>query len=404
MKFIRFNLQIMKKNEMKKNIILSLLIIFSACSKKLDDNKSIMSTMMQWKQAVLSENPREISKFYSNDFFSEEIGGKEQVAEFWKIVINAGMIDGIEINLNTSKVDLNGDVAEFLIFDDEGEVEMGFILTKENKAWLISGTLSESNENYEDDYLAEYGDECIQIDGLYRCWDVHVPDKLDDKYPLVLDLHGWGDTVEDQKNISGFQSLADTFGFVLVWPYGLARSWNSGEECCPPASDDDIDDVDFLRKLIEKVSNQYNIDTKRIYFTGLSNGCAMAQRMAVEASDIVSSVACIALHLLVPESQNYSPVSVMTLFGTKDDLYYPSDLPGALENLNTWKEINNCEGDPKETWRSNDHFTLTYENCDNQTEVSLVTINEGGHVLYQGVQTDVNTSRMAWDFISRFKK
>ena len=147
MKFIRFNLQIMKKNEMKKNIILSLLIIFSACSNKLDDNKSIMSTMMQWKQAVLSENPREISKFYSNDFFSEEIGGKEQVAEFWKIVINAGMIDGIEINLNTSKVDLNGDVAEFLIFDDEGEVEMGFILTKENKAWLISGTLSESNEN-----------------------------------------------------------------------------------------------------------------------------------------------------------------------------------------------------------------------------------------------------------------
>ena len=129
MKFIRFNLQIMKKNEMKKNIILSLLIIFSACSKKLDDNKSIMSTMMQWKQAVLSENPREISKFYSNDFFSEEIGGKEQVAEFWKIVINAGMIDGIEINLNTSEIDLNGDVAEFLIFDDEGEVEMGFILT-----------------------------------------------------------------------------------------------------------------------------------------------------------------------------------------------------------------------------------------------------------------------------------
>ena len=54
----------MKKNEMKKNIILSLLIIFSACSNKLDDNKSIMSTMMQWKQAVLSENPREISKFY----------------------------------------------------------------------------------------------------------------------------------------------------------------------------------------------------------------------------------------------------------------------------------------------------------------------------------------------------
>lgn len=402
MRYIHFNL--LKNKELKKNIIFSLIIIFGACSSKLDDSQSIRSTMKQWKQAVLSENPREIAKFYSNNFFSEEIGGKEQVAEFWKIVINAGMIDGIEINLNTSQVDFNGDVAEFLIFNDEGEIEMGFILTKEKKTWLISGTISESHENYEDDYLSEYGDECIQIDGLYRCWDIHIPDKLDNKYPLVLDLHGWGDTVEDQKRISGFESLADSFGFVVVWPYGLARSWNSGEECCPPASDDEIDDVNFLRKLIKSVSSKYNIDSNRIYFTGLSNGCAMAQRMAVEASDIVSSVACIALHLLVPETQNYSPVSVMTLFGTKDDLYYPSDLPGALENLKKWKEINNCEGDPKETWRSNDHFTLTYENCDNETQVSLVTINEGGHVLYRGVQTDINTSKMAWDFMKRFTK
>ena len=35
-----------------------------------------MNTMKKWKQAVLSKNPREIAKFYSNDFFSEEIGGK----------------------------------------------------------------------------------------------------------------------------------------------------------------------------------------------------------------------------------------------------------------------------------------------------------------------------------------
>ena len=120
MRYIHFNL--LKNKELKKNIIFSVIIIFGACSSKLDDSQSIMSTMKQWKQAVLSENPREIAKFYSNNFFSEEIGGKEQVAEFWKIVINAGMIDGIEINLNTSQVDFNGDVAEFLIFNDGGEI------------------------------------------------------------------------------------------------------------------------------------------------------------------------------------------------------------------------------------------------------------------------------------------
>jgi len=391
---------------MKKLFILIVLFtfLFSGCSLKIDDKKSIDYTMKEWKKAIFSKNPKEISKFYSNDFFSEEIGGKEQVEGFWKMVINAGMIDLIEINLETSEVYLDGDVAKFLIFDDQGEIEMDFFLKKENKTWLISGIPSESNDDYEQDYLIEYGDECVEIYGLYRCWDIHVPDKLDDKYPLVLDLHGWGDTVEDQKKISGFESLADSFGFVVVWPYGLARSWNSGEECCPPASDDDVNDVAFLKTLISTISDQYNIDSRRVYFTGLSNGCAMAQRMAVEASDIVASVACIALHLLVPDTKNYSPVSVMTLFGTKDDLYYPSDIPGAVENFERWKDINNCIGDSKETWRFDDHFTLTYENCENQTEVSLVTINQGGHVLYQGVETDINTSKMAWDFMRRFKK
>ena len=42
--------------------------------------------------------------------------------------------------------------------------------------------------------------------------------------------------------------------------------------------------------------------------------------------------------------------------------------------------------------------------CKNQTEVSLVTINESGHVLYEGFQTDINTSKIALDFMRKFEK
>lgn len=66
--------------------------------------------------------------------------------------------------------------------------------------------------------------------------------------------------------------------------------------------------------------------------------------------------------------------------------------------------MNNCTGSPAVTWRSGNSFAWTYQNCDNGTEICLVTIDGGGHVLYQGEETDIDTARLAWDFMKRFTK
>lgn len=108
------------------------------------------------------------------------------------------------------------------------------------------------------------------------------------------------------------------------------------------------------------------------------------------------------LHLLVPQDPGYTPISVMTLLGTRDDLYYPGDLPGALKNFDTWKTMNNCTGSYAVTWRSGKSVAWTYQTCDNHTEVSLVTIDKAGHILYPGEETDIDTARLAWDFMKRF--
>ncbi len=34
----------------------------------------------------------------------------------------------------------------------------------------------------------------------------------------------------------------------------------------------------------------------------------------------------------------------------------------------------------------------------------MVTIDRGGHILYQGEETDIDTARLAWDFMKRFTK
>ena len=131
----------------------------------------------------------------------------------------------------------------------------------------------------------------------------------------------------------------------------------------------------------------------------------MAQRLASEASDLIAAVGCMSLTLLVPQAPDYSPVSVMTILGTDDSLYFPTDdTPGALKNFDTWKKMNGCKGRYAETWRSGDSVAWTYQNCDGGTEVALVTIAGGGHLLYKGAETDIDTSRLAWDFMKRFRK
>ncbi len=395
----------MKKNKYLKLTIAFLISLFlCGFQTGTDDENLIRTTMNNWKKAVMAGDIDAIVEFYSDNFTSMDGNGKEGVRLLWQEIKKAGFLEKIEINLETARLEINGDTAEFFIYDDEGEVDMDFALTKEDgKTWLITGIPSETC-SYES-YTSAYGDDCVRHEGYFRCWDIYVPSGITGSVPLVLDLHGWDENPSRQRSISGFDSLAGSAGFIVAWPYGLCDSWNSGDQCCPPASEDGIDDVGFIRKLVAKVSDQYNIDLNRVYLTGSSNGCSMTQRLANEASDIIAAAACMSLHLLVPENPEYTPISVMTLLGTKDDLYYPDEeMPGALENFEKWKTMNNCSGTYEVTWSSGNNVAWTYRDCDNGTEVTLVTIDGGGHVLYKGEETEINTTRLAWDFMKRFSK
>lgn len=252
-------------------------------------------------------------------------------------------------------------------------------------------------------YARPYGDECVQHGGRYRCWDVHVPDNLEDRVPLMIDLHGWKGTPARQRGASGFESLASSEGFIIVWPYGIDGKWNTESE---PASQQGIlDDVGFLRALVTSVSQNHDIDQDRIYLTGHSMGCAMAQRFANEASDTVAAVACMSHYLLVAGSADYSPVSVMQIHGMIDDTVVYKHGPntiGATQNFDTWRSMNNCTGDAVESWISDQGKLLTYTECGNGTEVAHLRLERVGHYTYKWLEKDIDTTRMAWDFMKRF--
>mgnify|MGYP001265352938 CR=1 FL=1 len=254
-------------------------------------------------------------------------------------------------------------------------------------------------------YAEPSEDDCVMHEEHYRCWQIKVPEGIEGKVPLVIDMHGFGSRPGQQKLVSGFAAMADSEKFIVVWPAGLHNSWNGGEGCCGFSQEDDLDDVEFLRKMVAKVAQENMVDLDRVYATGISNGSAMSQRLASEASDLLAATASMALYLLVPEHERYQPIPVMQIHGTEDRTvpYEARRLfPEAMPNLSKWGEMNQCKGELVETWRSGGSFTLTYEDCANGTIVSHVSVHEGGHVTYKGRGTDVDTSRMAWDFMRQY--
>jgi polyhydroxybutyrate depolymerase len=90
----------------------------------------------------------------------------------------------------------------------------------------------------------------------------------------------------------GLKQKAEEAGFIAVFPNGYSRlpggilaTWNAGA-CCGKAVENRIDDVGFLKEVIERVSRQANVDRTRVYSTGMSNGGLMSYRLACEIPHI----------------------------------------------------------------------------------------------------------------------
>lgn len=256
-------------------------------------------------------------------------------------------------------------------------------------------------------YNKPYGADSLVHEGHHRAWEIFIPENMEKNVPLVIDMHGYNGTAYSQRGASGFRELAKEENFIVAWPYGLYRSWNSGKECCDPAVKDNIDDVGFLRKMIDQIAEKHPVDRTRVYVTGLSNGAAMAQRMAYEADDIIAACAAMSLYLIAPENPDYSPIPIMELHGTKDGVvsYGNGYFPGAMENFKKWQTLNLCEGEALETWRDGKSYALLATGAEGSAEVALVTIEGAGHILYKGFSScGVDTTQMAWDFLKRHAK
>lgn len=238
--------------------------------------------------------------------------------------------------------------------------------------------------------------------GGNRPVEVIVPSSYDEAVatPLVILLHGYSADGPVQNLYFGFTEMAEERGFLYAYPNGtLDRTgenfWNATPACCN-FGNEPVDDSAYLIGLVDEISSKWNVDPKRVYFVGHSNGGFMSHRMACDHADKVAAIVSLAgANFLDPADCTASePVSVVQIHGTADDtIAYEggstlggaaTTYPSAAESVAAWATVDGCVGEPVEAGTKDVSTQTTnvlrYEGCAAGTDVELWTIEGGGHI------------------------
>jgi polyhydroxybutyrate depolymerase len=255
-------------------------------------------------------------------------------------------------------------------------------------------------------YKAGSNSVMIMHGGRSRRFSVHVPSSVEagSAVPLVLDFHGNGSGGSQQESSSGWRAKADSEGFVVAYPDGVGNGWNVGN-CCGEALMNMVDDVGFTREIVKTISANLCIDSKRVFATGLSNGAGMAHRLACEAADVFAAIAAASADLVTDPCTPARPISELSVRGTSDTAvaYEGGNTgstgwysPGAKGTLMLWKGINGCSGEPD----TSKEYCETYTQCEGGVEVTLCSLPNTGHILYQN-SLGFNVPDEAWAMFMR---
>ena len=237
--------------------------------------------------------------------------------------------------------------------------------------------------------------------GRARTFTLRPPSRLSSGgTTVVLALHG---NMPDAGGaemcaMTTFDKQAEARGWVVAYPDGVGGCWADGRGVTT-ADEAGVDDVAFLRALIDWAAERYGAFPDRAVVAGMSNGAFMAHRMGVSASDQVAVIAAVSGGLAERVRDDLPApahaVSALLIHGTADEI---SPLEGGYsrhrgpngelrgrtlsldESALFWRNIDQCPDEPGDKKDTELSSRLTWAGRRSGTRVSAWTVFGGGHL------------------------
>ncbi len=245
-----------------------------------------------------------------------------------------------------------------------------------------------------------------------REYVLYIPESYDGNsaVPVIINFHGFGGNATDFMNETNMRALADKEGFIIIYPQGSCLNGSSHWNPSLPGGDNKstADDYGFIDVLINEIAANYNINQKRIYACGYSNGGMFAYGLAQNKSNLIAAIGSVSGAMIETTPNPTRPIPLINIHGTNDDVlpYEGSNDYSSIEStLNYWINFNETERPPTIDRNASNGLTIekyTYGNGKNNVSIEHYKVINGEHVWFNINYEGANTGKLIWDFVSRY--
>lgn len=236
----------------------------------------------------------------------------------------------------------------------------------------------------------------LRVGAVERSYLVDLPAAFDGRraLPAVLVFHGGGGAALLARTQTRMSEKGEAEGFIAVYPQGSGvlstklLTWNA-TTCCGYAMHHRIDEVAFVRAVLDDLEANFQVDRARLYATGISNGGMMAYLSACALADRFAAIAVVAGELTTADCRPTRPVSVLVIHGTADqNLPYDGGVGAkALARhkvrsvrsaVDFWRMHDGCP-EAAVSERAGPVVRERCAPCASASEVELIAVAGGGH-------------------------
>jgi len=280
----------------------------------------------------------------------------------------------------------------------------------------------------------------VEIQGLKRPFSYHLPAGYSKSRatPVMLVFAGLKMKGTDMIGATGMNGVSNRNNFIVVYGEPVGGEWQDGMKSRA------FDDVAYVQAVLTKLSSICNIDSRRVFAVGLSNGGFFTQLLACSVPSKIAAIAVVSatgMEQALQKSNGERAIPCMFFLGTDDPLINWQDGkskslgklskklgmneidPGLLEIaryggfysvpdlISFWTSHNKCQGAPVESYEpdKDPHDGMRVKKSiwgHRGNAVVLYTIEGGGHTWpgciflsrKQKCCQDIDTSEIIWKF------